>query len=60
MWRLESRGGGGGMTHTEVLLAVYKMADDEVQQPGDNEHRYRSLIRIRDYIKKHIDGVPQK
>lgn len=48
------------MTHTEVLLAVYKMADDEVQQPGDNEHRYRSLIRIRDYIKKHIDGVPQK
>lgn len=46
-WRLK-------MEDLEVLVAAYRAADEEVQQPGDNEHRYRALKRIRALIERHL------
>jgi hypothetical protein len=35
-----------------VLDQLYRMANDEVQQPGNNDRRFRALIRIRDFAKE--------
>lgn len=39
-----------------ALAEIVAMADREVQQPGDNHHRFRALIRIRDYAESHISS----
>lgn len=35
------------MSDREALATLYKMADEEIQRPGDNDQRFRALMRIR-------------
>jgi hypothetical protein len=38
--------------------SVHEMADKEVQLPGDNEQRFRALMRIRSFAERHIAEGP--
>ena len=43
---------------SDLYAAVTRMmimADEEVQRPGDNEQRFRALIRIRDFARGQLD-----
>jgi len=39
-----------------AVTRVMIMADEEVQRPGDNEQRFRALIRIRDFARGQLDS----
>ena len=44
---------------SDLYAAVTRMmimADEEVQRPGDNEQRFRALIRIRDFARGQLDS----
>jgi hypothetical protein len=42
------------MTPTEALQMVLKMAEAEVDRPGDNENRFRMLVRIRNFVRTQL------
>ena len=44
-------------TGDAAMTRVLMMAHEESQHPGDNEQRFRALIRIRDFARKQLDSA---
>ena len=39
------------------MAAIYRMANEEVQRPGNNDSRFRALLHIRAFAKRRLDAA---